>query len=129
MAMKYLVDTNIFLEILLSQSKKEKCKSFLQENSGSLFISDFSFHSIAVILFRFKAYDVLLKFVRDIESIEILSLSKKQLDAVTQHSKEFNLDFDDSYQLEVMKNFKLKFKTMDHDFKRVTKNFEIEFLE
>ena len=49
--MTYLVDTNIFLEILLSQERKDDCKSFLDENVGSLFISDFSLHSIGVILF------------------------------------------------------------------------------
>ena len=32
--MKYLIDTNIFLEILLNQNNAEKCSSFLTENVG-----------------------------------------------------------------------------------------------
>ena len=41
--MSILVDTNIFLEILLDQDNKEHCKSFLNENSDRLSISDFFF--------------------------------------------------------------------------------------
>ena len=47
----YLIDTNIFLEVLLTQEKKETCKKFLDENIKNLYISDFSLHSIGVILF------------------------------------------------------------------------------
>ena len=49
----YLVDTNIFLEILLKQNKSESCKAFLDKNIGAISISDFTLHSIGVILFRF----------------------------------------------------------------------------
>ena len=48
--MSYLLDTNIFLEILLNQDKKEKAKMFIFDNIERLFISDFSLHSIGVIL-------------------------------------------------------------------------------
>jgi predicted nucleic acid-binding protein len=32
----FLVDTNVFLEILLDQEKKESCKRFLEDNAGLL---------------------------------------------------------------------------------------------
>lgn len=35
-----LIDTNIFLEILLDQEKKEQCKIFLNKNINQLYISD-----------------------------------------------------------------------------------------
>jgi predicted nucleic acid-binding protein len=44
--MPFLFDTNIFLEILLGQEKKETCKELLNNNIGNIFISDFSLHSI-----------------------------------------------------------------------------------
>jgi hypothetical protein len=56
--MTFLVDTNVFLEILLSQDKKEHCKMFLNNNIGILNITDFSFHSIGVILFRYAKEDI-----------------------------------------------------------------------
>ena len=35
----YLIDTNIFLEILLKQGKSERCKNFLIETEGEIYIS------------------------------------------------------------------------------------------
>jgi len=52
--MTFLVDTKVFLEILLRRSKKESYKKFLDENIGNLNITDFSLHSIGVILFKYK---------------------------------------------------------------------------
>ncbi len=43
-----LADTNIFLEILLKQKKSDICKAFLDNNSSSLFISDFSLPRISI---------------------------------------------------------------------------------
>jgi len=37
-----LVDTNIFLEIILGQNNAAICKQYLQDNRGSLHIRDFS---------------------------------------------------------------------------------------
>jgi uncharacterized protein len=51
MEIMYLIDTNIFLEILLSQKQKDICKEFLVSNIEQIYISDFSLHSIGVILF------------------------------------------------------------------------------
>ena len=50
----FLVDTNIFLEILLGQDKKEVCKRFLDKNIGNLNITDFSLHSLGDISGKLK---------------------------------------------------------------------------
>lgn len=53
--MKLLLDTNIFLEILLEQEQTMACRRLLSTvNTRSLFISDFSLHSIGLALFRRK---------------------------------------------------------------------------
>lgn len=76
--MTFLVDTNVFLEILLSQDKKEHCKMFLDDNIGILNITDFSFHSIGVILFRYAKEDIFQKFIEDvIPNIQLISLPNK----------------------------------------------------
>jgi len=62
----FLIDTNIFLEILLEQEKKEDCKKFLNDHIGNLHITDFSLHSIGVILFKYKKKNVYRKFINDI---------------------------------------------------------------
>ena len=50
--MPFLYDTNIFLEILLNQDKKEQAKEILDNHLDQFFISDFSLHSIGVILIK-----------------------------------------------------------------------------
>ena len=47
--MKLLVDTNIFLEVLLEQSRANDAKKLLiKTNAYDFLISDFSLHSIGV---------------------------------------------------------------------------------
>ncbi len=58
----YLIDTNILLEVLLAQEKSEKCKSFLNKNATELHLTDFSLHSIGVILFRYNKKEVFRDF-------------------------------------------------------------------
>jgi hypothetical protein len=40
--MNYLVDTNIFLEILPSRAGGKKCETFLESEKGAAWISDFT---------------------------------------------------------------------------------------
>jgi uncharacterized protein len=64
---RYLVDTNIWLERLLDQDKSEIVSKFLDTIPlESVFISDFALHSIGVILARLKKNDILHKFVIDL---------------------------------------------------------------
>ena len=65
MEIMYLLDTNIILEVLLSQQKKETCKNFLNLFFGNLYLSDFSLHSIGVILFRENKSKLYQMFVND----------------------------------------------------------------
>jgi hypothetical protein len=74
----FLIYTNVFLEILLRQNKKEDCKSFLEKNIKNLNITDFSLHSIGIILFRYGKEDIFQKFVEDVmPNIRFLSLPIK----------------------------------------------------
>ncbi len=124
----FLVDTNIFLEILLGQDKKKDCKKYLDNNIGKLNITDFSLHSIGVILFRYGKEDIFQKFIEDvIPAVKILSLPVEQYREVVGDRRILNLDFDDAYQYSVAKYYGLKVVTMDKDFERV-KDVEILFL-
>ena len=121
----FLVDTNVFLEILLKRDKKEDCKKFLDNSIGNLNITDFSLHSIGVILFRYGKEEVFRKFVEDImPNIKPLSLPMELYREVVNVRKSLNLDFDDAYQYSVAKYYGLKVVTMDRDFERI-KDLEI----
>ncbi len=125
----YLIDTNIFLEILLAQEKHEVCKQFLDKNNGNFCISDFSLHSIGVILFKNAKEDIFQKFVIDvIGNTEIISCQKDMYEELAKTKKDFGLDFDDAYQYNIAKEQELEIVTMDKDFKRVKEIIKIMFL-
>ena len=129
MEIVYLIDTNIFLEILLNQAKKEFCKSYLTSKIGKIVISDFSLHSIGVILFRNKRFELYNSFIADIlPKIRLVSLPKDSYYKVQNFANQFNLDFDDSYQVAVAESFNLTIATLDADFNKVGKQHKIDYL-
>lgn len=126
----YLVDTNIFLEVLLTQEKGEICKSFLDANIDSLYISDFSLHSIGVILFRNDRADIFHEFASDvIPNVRIAVLPKRAYKDFLEIKRNFRLDFDDTYQYKVAKEYGLEMVTMDRDFDKVRDDVSIKFLQ
>ena len=124
----YLLDANIFLEILLQQEKKEKCKKFLTDHIGELHITDFSLHSLGVILFRLHKSGIFEEFIKDVlPNIKLLTLYTDLYEELSAVHQKIGLDFDDTYQYLVAKSNKLKIVTMDKDFEKV-KDVEIVFL-
>jgi len=117
---RYLVDTNIWLELLLDQGKSNVVSHFLDVvPADQLFVSDFAIHSIGVILTRLKRFDTLRIFLEDIfinGQIEQLGLEPNDLLDVMNNIVKFGLDFDDSYQYTVSEKFDLTLVTFDKDF-------------
>jgi len=122
----FLADTNIFLEVLLGGNKADACKTFLAQNYGKIHISDFSLHSIGVILFRQRLESVFKVFFEDVSiNTQIVSLAKESYLKLPQIKQRFNLDFDDAYQFQVAEDHKLSIVTMDKDFNRVRGELEV----
>jgi uncharacterized protein len=127
--MDYLFDTNIFLEILLDQAKKDVCKNLLNKNIGKIYLTDFSLHSIGVILLRQKKIKVLDHFLKDIlPHSTILSLPKEKYSDITDIASKYKLDFDDTYQLLIAIEFEIGILTMDKDFSKITKLIPVSFI-
>ncbi len=61
----YLLDTNVWLERLLKPAKSDEVGKFL-DRLPELFLTDFAFHSICVILLRLKKEPALRDFVQDL---------------------------------------------------------------
>ena len=116
----YLLDTNIILEILLDQKNAEKCANFINAHLNQvLFITDFSYFSISVKMFNLKRFKDLQKLHEDLiisRIITIIKLESIDWDRVIHISKEFNLDFDDSYQFAAATKFSLQIVSYDKDF-------------
>lgn len=63
----YLLDTNIWLERLLEQEHSDDVGRLLaQISSDQLFITDFSFHSICLVLTRLKRPRSVIDLVNDL---------------------------------------------------------------
>lgn len=132
---RYLVDTNVWLERLLDQEKSEIASRFFDLiPTDELFVSDFSIHSIGVILSRLKKFDVFEKFIEDLfvnGQLELLSLNTIDLLDVITNIQKFKLDFDDSYQFSIAQKYDLTIITFDKDFnvKGIKKNSPDEIIE
>jgi len=120
--MKLLIDTNIFLEILLEQDKADEARELLSQiEKFEFYISDYSLHSIGLILFKRKQYEEFLRFLRDVlleAGIKVIALTPQDMESMVQIAKQFGLDFDDAYQYVTAKLYGLTIVSFDSDFDR-----------
>jgi predicted nucleic acid-binding protein len=118
----FLVDTNIWLERLLDQARSDEVGRFLDVTpSDRLFISDFSFHSIGIIMMRMNQADQFLNFVRDVfidAGVGLVCLKPEATRRIIEVAERFSLDFDDAYQYGAAETHALITVTFDRDFDR-----------
>lgn len=118
----YLVDTNVWLELLLEQEKADEVRRFFQQVEARLIaITEFSLYSIGVILTRLKKDDVFDDFISD--TIEDSGVTRIRLDAtelrrVLEVRRRYQLDFDDAYQYVATVKYDCILVSFDSDFDR-----------
>ncbi|MBI2675106.1 MAG: type II toxin-antitoxin system VapC family toxin [Candidatus Aenigmarchaeota archaeon] len=98
----HLIDTNIFLEILLNQKKAEDCEKFLQKvSSGELqcIVSSFTVHAVEGILSENLAIlETFLKNINNSIGLTIHTTTIGEELAISIVAQKIGLDFDDSLQ-------------------------------
>jgi len=118
----YLVDTNIWLERLLNQDRANEVAQFLhQMPTERLMMSDFTFHSIGVILSRCQAPETLLRFTQDVlidGGVALVGLAPNDTPRLVAVMAPFRLDFDDAYQYVVAEKYGAEIISFDADFDR-----------
>lgn len=118
----YLIDTNIWLELLLAQEKEEEVRRFFQSVEAHLLsISDFSLYSIGIILTKLKKHDVFIDFISDtIEDSGVMRICLSHIDLkqVIQVQQRYQLDFDDGYQYIAAEKNNYVIVSFDSDFDR-----------
>jgi len=118
----YLLDTNVWLERLLDREHSEDVARFLNRIPGDhLFITDFSLHSIGVILARLKQAEALVRFLDDAfnyGAVRLVHLMPPDLAQVVERISQFHLDFDDAYQYVAAEKYDLILVSFDKDFDR-----------
>src|SRR5258706_12186088 len=113
----FLVDTNIWLERLLDQEKSQEVNEFLQKiPSENLSVSDFSLHSIGIILAKTNKIELFKTFAYDLfftGNVSLLTLINIEIISIAQEIEVRNLDFDDAYQSVVSKKYNIDIVTFD----------------
>ena len=125
LASMYLVDTNIFLELLLEQKKADIVRHFLLSvDASKLAVSDFSLYSIGIVLVRLKKGKLLDTFLQDVilnGRIQVISIPPEKLSGILGFVDEFGLDFDDAYQYAISISHDLELVSFDKDFEKTHK--------
>ena len=118
----FLVDTNVWLERLLEQENASVVDDFLKlVPSNYLSVSDFSLHSIGVIMYKLDKLDVFNVFIDDLfahGSVSCLQTSPTDNQDIIRVILDKNLDYDDAYQVIISQLFDLQIVTFDKDFKK-----------
>jgi len=116
----YLLDTNIWLERLLDQERGREVGEFLSViPANELMITDFSFHSIGVILNKLGQQRIFLRFVQDVfidHGVTLISLTPSKMSRVIDTMRQYSLDFDDAYQLTASEIYEAILISFDKDF-------------
>lgn len=118
--MRYLVDTNVFLEASLRRQHWEAAAELLQRTPATdLAVTDFTLHSLGFYLFR-KTPHVFDAIVRDVVSrgLSILRVEPADLHRVTETGQREALDFDDAFLYTVAVAHDLMIVSLDADFDR-----------
>jgi len=123
--MKLLLDTNIILEIILDQEKSPDAKALLSKSEeNEFFISDYSLHSIGLLLFRLKQHDIFRQFLMDMMinvGMTMISLAVDDMESAITAAQRFNLDFDDAYQYTLAEKYDLTLISFDNHFDRTAR--------
>jgi predicted nucleic acid-binding protein len=116
----YLVDTNIWLERLLDQERSAEVGEFLaQTPTDRLLVTDFTLHSIGVILARLDRGGVLLQLVDDVfveGGVRLAAVQPEGMHRVMAVMERFGLDFDDAYQYVAAEQAEAMIVSFDGDF-------------
>ena len=122
---RVLRDANIVLEILLQRNRAAECRALLaRPDEHEFFLSDFSLHTVGVILFRHGRRVLFRQFIDDMilnGAVVVAALYAGELQPVNDFAQQFNLDFDDAYQCAVAEKFDLTIVSFDADFDRAAR--------
>ncbi len=103
----YLIDTNIFLEVMLRRGRSSECKELLRRlRDGRVdgVVTDFTIYSIMILLGRLHKYNALRNFLLSLtayKGLHIYNTSISEKIKAVEIAKETGLDIDDAIQYAV----------------------------
>ncbi len=107
---------------MLDQEKSEAVGRFLNIiPSDELYISDFAFHSICIVMYKLGRLNDLSSFIQDAfinGAVTVIHLEPADMNKLIQVIGKFSLDFDDAYQYVAAEKYNLTIISFDTDFDR-----------
>lgn len=104
----------------MDQDRAAEVAHFLDKvPSELLFITDFAFHSISIIMVRLNQKDALLRFVQDAfldGGISLVHLEPRDFGNLVRVIENYKLDFDDAYHYTIAEKNNLTLVSFDSDF-------------
>jgi len=121
------IDANIFLEIILKNEKVEECKTLIRKiknNEVEARTSDFIIYTCLLQIQRkaksFKIMQGFISLIDELDGLDIIRPSLKEIYEATRISEKYKLDFDDSLVVSCMTNNNIKkLISFDRDFDKV----------
>ena len=118
----FLVDTNIWLELLLGQERADEVRKLFESVEARLpAITEFSLYSVGIILTRLGKDNLFEDFLSDIiedSAVGRIYLDIADLKQMLVVRRQFQLDFDDAYQYAAAERYNLTILSFDGDFDR-----------
>lgn len=118
----FLLDTNCFIQIVRSRPDAPQVRSLLQEVPVTqLFMTDFTVHSIGVVMLRFNQINGYASFLAGLGiggGFGVVGIPVNRLDLVSTACTTHRLDFDDAYQYAAAELHNLTLVSLDVDFDR-----------
>jgi predicted nucleic acid-binding protein len=117
----YLIDSNIFLEILMKQKKSEQCKELLNKIAqGEIrtIVSKFTVHGIEGMLTEDpEALETFLNNITSLVNLKVVNTDLEEEKQILELSKSTKMDFDDALQYSIAKRENIKaIISFDTDF-------------
>ena len=118
----YLIDTNIFLEFLLGQNRKDECVALFNKVISGILkanVSRFSIYSIEIALSRNRKTDALKNFLailRNSRGLKLLYTDYRDDEQIIELMKVYKLDFDDALHCYLCNIYNLKIISYDKHF-------------
>lgn len=121
----YLIDANVWLHRLLDHDHSEEVEQFLDVVApNELSVTDFTLHSLGVILDRLNRRQAFLDLVRDVViegGVEVVSLAADRMERLVACMDDEELDFDDAYQYVAAEDLAADLVSYDQDFDRTAR--------
>ncbi|HET6251164.1 MAG TPA: PIN domain-containing protein [Tepidisphaeraceae bacterium] len=117
-----MLDTNCFIQIVRSRPDAPQVQALLDGiPRARLFVTDFTVHSIGVVMARFKqvgGYTAFLSGLGVGQELAIVQVEFSRLNQIANACVTHALDFDDAYQYVAAELHGLKLVSLDADFDR-----------